>query len=541
MLRIASIFLLVLLLGGVFPALSTRGEEASVADLLPESLPFSLACFQIDNDGSFDSATVAARLGEFPNAAKQLRNLGWNDGAFRQYVCDDPPAGHINWVEVDVHRFKDPASAATAVLYFASARALATRLDNVAASGLGDTSAALTGPSVTGTEYTLYISSGPLLLRVTGLSPDGDPAPEVRQIARTWLSSRANVRTIHNAPTSTTPAPSTSAVPSLPSYSILDLGAGVSPTLITDQGQVLIGSGQRQLLWDDGTATDVATYGLESVLDITSDGFFLATQEGRSVLFDPASGTSTPIAGFEGRATFTAVNEAGDAIGQKTFDVTRPGEVGQPVMIIDDEAIKVAVPPGCDYLRLTEINNAGVVAGETSFCLPADPLAGAVIYSNGELTPINTLPGSLAYAVTARDINDLGQLVGDPGVCPDCGTPSEGHAYLYDPSAGTVQDLGTLPGHENSLAFAINNTGEVVGLAWFQTIEDLNGNGHAIMHNTAYIYDTRSGEMTDLNEVTPPNSGWHLTAAYDINDARQIVGIGEKDGEPHGYLLTPVP
>ena len=33
-----------------------------------------------------------------------------------------------------------------------------------------------------GPEYTLYVSSGPLLVRITGVAPTGDPAPDVEQV-----------------------------------------------------------------------------------------------------------------------------------------------------------------------------------------------------------------------------------------------------------------------------------------------------------------------------------------------------------------------
>jgi probable HAF family extracellular repeat protein len=46
--------------------------------------------------------------------------------------------------------------------------------------------------------------------------------------------------------------------------------------------------------------------------------------------------------------------------------------------------------------------------------------------------------------------------------------------------------------------------------------------------------------MLDLNNLTPPDSGWLLTEAKDINDAGQIVGIGIVDGRQHAFLLTPV-
>ena len=47
---------------------------------------------------------------------------------------------------------------------------------------MGDGTTALAGPSDMGTEYTLYMSTGPLLFRVTGVAVDGDPEPDVEQV-----------------------------------------------------------------------------------------------------------------------------------------------------------------------------------------------------------------------------------------------------------------------------------------------------------------------------------------------------------------------
>ena len=180
------VFLVLTLLLASGPFVSgTRAQGSSVADLIPESLPVATpGCFSIEDEGSFDVASLIDRFGEMPGADDHLATLGWEDGAFRQFVCDPAPRGHVGWFELNAHRFRDASSAADAVLLFASARALATRVHNVAAPTLGDARAALAGPSDEGREYTLYASTGPLLLRVTGVAPDGDPSPEVKEIMR---------------------------------------------------------------------------------------------------------------------------------------------------------------------------------------------------------------------------------------------------------------------------------------------------------------------------------------------------------------------
>ena len=48
------------------------------------------------------------------------------------------------------------------------------------------------------------------------------------------------------------------------------------------------------------------------------------------------------------------------------------------------------------------------------------------------------------------------------------------------------------------------------------------------------------GTPLDLNELIPPNSGWELRVAAEINGAGQIAGFGTIGGRQHAYLLTPL-
>jgi probable HAF family extracellular repeat protein len=132
----------------------------------------------------------------------------------------------------------------------------------------------------------------------------------------------------------------------------------------------------------------------------------------------------------------------------------------------------------------------------------------------------------------AEDLNDVGQVVGSEGLGSfDAAMP--GHTFVYDAGTGATTDIGTLPNYHSSVASAINNQGHVVGFA----LGPQNGAG---LRARAYLYDHRSGVMTDLNQLIPQGSGWQLVFANDINDAGQIVGQGLIDGEVHAFVLTPV-
>lgn len=89
-----------------------------------------------------------------------------------------------------------------------------------------------------------------------------------------------------------------------------------------------------------------------------------------------------------------------------------------------------------------------------------------------------------------------------------------------------------MPGYLNSNAFAINNPGQAVGSAW-DPVTDTEP------MRRAFLYDHRTGVITDLNQLIPQDSGWYLLEAWDINDAGQIIGGGMTGGEMHAFLLSP--
>jgi hypothetical protein len=157
-----------------------------------------------------DVPAVVERLATDAGASTTLRDLGWQGGVYRQFACKPPP-GRVGWVDISVHRFPDAPSATEAVAHFAASRAESMDLQSVPATTIGDSSAALTGRAVNGTEYSLYLSEGPLLYAVTGVAPDSgsDPRADVEAIATALLASSAPVQVNES------PAPSEAIPPAL--------------------------------------------------------------------------------------------------------------------------------------------------------------------------------------------------------------------------------------------------------------------------------------------------------------------------------------
>ncbi|MFN8546034.1 MAG: hypothetical protein U0807_17785 [Candidatus Binatia bacterium] len=118
-----------------------------------------------------------------------------------------------------------------------------------------------------------------------------------------------------------------------------------------------------------------------------------------------------------------------------------------------------------------------------------------------------------AYGSWAHDINDAGQVVGASVV----GEEFHSHAFRWQQNGG-MQDLGTLGG-PISYAFEINDAGEAVGVA--ERADD--GIRHAVLWGAGGIVD-----LGDLGILWDTQS-----AAYGINDLRQVVGFSHTDA---GYV-----
>ncbi len=183
--------------------------------------------------------------------------------------------------------------------------------------------------------------------------------------------------------------------------------------------------------------------------------------------------------------------------------------------------------PGGDSSFGYGVNAPGQVAGD-SF-VPADRAYHAFLSgpNGGPLQDLGTLPGfdsSLGYAV-----NGSGQVAGTSynSLNPPLAGPE--HAFLSGPGGGPLQDLGTLPGGDYSIGYAVNDAGQVVGLSGTPTGATL-----------AFLYS--GGQMLDLNDLIAPGSRFTLESAQGISDTGYIAGYGiAPNGQTHAFLLTPVP
>ena len=145
------------------------------------------------------------------------------------------------------------------------------------------------------------------------------------------------------------------------------------------------------------------------------------------------------------------------------------------------------------------LNDAGDVVGWT----PSDAGTHAALWHDGTMVDLGTLPGDDQSG--ALDVNDPGAVVGSSsGVDP--GPPAVGRSRAVLWQNGNVSDLGTLPdGVFSAGASAINAAGHIAGAALLAS-----GIQHAVLW--------REGTIVDLGTLVPPDAGiFGATASLDVN------------------------
>jgi len=173
--------------------------------------------------------------------------------------------------------------------------------------------------------------------------------------------------------------------------------------------------------------------------------------------------------------------------------------------------------------------------------------------------------GSLGGSSSATAINNAGEVVGNAYNRP---YPGDVHAFLWT-SSGGMQDLGTLSGGPDSTAYAISDSGNVFGGSYItkndsyeaffwspgvgmhslnvgpvSTATAVNASNEVVgtLGNfpvSAFLWTESKGRQ-NLNDLIPPNSGWHLSEGYGINNSGQIAAYGSiGPGSGHAALLTP--
>jgi probable HAF family extracellular repeat protein len=274
-----------------------------------------------------------------------------------------------------------------------------------------------------------------------------------------------------------------------------------------------------------------------------------------------------PLAGYE-ISRCLGINNSGKVVGRFYNYNTETEKAEDRQAFIWDSINGAQILPTLDgESSAWGINDNGLVSG---FSYNEDANEHAVRWDStnfsivdiGTLT--NTTTGVSGATSTSYNLNNLGQVVGLADIPNDAGDFTPFHAFFYQDS--TIQDLGTLttdwPGWQNgySIAYDINNNGEIVGIAhdsswvflpfiydesdapdamrelsrdpaylsgeWYAVAINEFGliGGHVISatnESRPYYWENESASPTP---ITMP-AGFPYGEIYGINEAGQMVGI----------------
>jgi len=205
--------------------------------------------------------------------------------------------------------------------------------------------------------------------------------------------------------------------------------------------------------------------------------------------------------------------------------------------------------PMNDY-RATGINNLGQVVGYEQ---ESDGLQRPIVWNNQQ-------PTFLGAGGAANGINDQGWVVGGIGAA----SGNTSIPVLW--RDGTMTSIPMPANAISGTALAVNNAGQVLvnygGAEWLNGffiwdngvettlalsqdamlltyVTGMNDSGTVVGTSAYHAVYWVGGQIYDLNDLIPADSGWTLTSSTGINDAGDIIGYGTFGGLDEPFLLSP--
>jgi len=174
------------------------------------------------------------------------------------------------------------------------------------------------------------------------------------------------------------------------------------------------------------------------------------------------------------------------------------------------------LPGGGVYSAAAGINFQGRIAGTSDFSQPFMGNTHAFVWTQRSgMQDIGTL--GCPDITGANGINVFSEVVGVSTIAPCPGGGQYRAFAFFATSDGVMQNLGTLPGGDFSIGFAINFYGHVVGYAGLSSRSY--GTYHAFLWTTA-------ADMQDLGTL----SGGDTSQASGINSFDSVVGGSNSRG-----------
>lgn len=204
---------------------------------------------------------------------------------------------------------------------------------------------------------------------------------------------------------------------------------------------------------------------------------------------------------------------------------------------LDNDTYQIIPPFAEDDLDFTgtgrSMNSSGQLVGWGTIDLEdAGTTTQALLWDPASPDLSQTLGTLGGFSSQAYDINDNGLIVGQSDTDENF-FRNEDMAFVYDITSATMTRLpefSTISEFTTSIAYAINNSNQIVGAAQSAV---------SASTNSAFIYTVGDEELVNLNDMIPCDSGWVLTLARDINESGHIVGTGTFAGEVRSFLLVP--
>jgi len=168
------------------PDRDISAQTRPLLDLLPtqEQVPAGL---MLVDEAERSKEEVITALGGTEEAAQLLDDWGWSGNAFRDFIADETavPPGGTTFLNVSVHRFADPESAANAMIFFSDQVVFGQGLEEVEPPAIGESARLLRGAPDGVPLSVLYAQQGPIMYRIGGSTktPDSDPTADVLTVA----------------------------------------------------------------------------------------------------------------------------------------------------------------------------------------------------------------------------------------------------------------------------------------------------------------------------------------------------------------------
>lgn len=344
-----------------------------------------------------------------------------------------------------------------------------------------------------------------------------------------------------------------------PSYTVTDLGTlsgGGSSTAygLNDLGDVvgscgpdIYSSDTTGFVWRNGvmTSTGRLPKGFYSYANaINSSGVVVGvgdTGNGRPQSWvSTASGLYNFFPNNGGNTYTVGINDAGAICGNYTKSLSgwvaswkaaiwTPDPKDPRKYRTTDLPVIPGIDPKSTQVFTTAFNQAGQVVGSASNDLMGQH---ACLWNNNaahSIVDLGMFPGD--WSSVAYGINDFGQIAGESH--PAFGTRP---VVWNNDAAHTPSELPQLPGDNSGQASRINNLGHVIGSSYHS---DPGTWDNATLPRLVVWRDGGVFELQSVLDATT-GAGWTLTSATAINNLGQIVGSGMHNGQARAFLLTPM-